>query len=56
MAAMVKGRDAATLYEMIGRLDEVSRVMPPFEGSDAERRALADYLETLTWKAREETP
>ena len=56
MAAMVKGRDAAALYDLIGRLDQVNEAMPPFEGTDAERRALADYLATFSRQAGEETP
>ena len=56
MAAMVKGRDAATMYDLIGRLEQVNEAMPPFEGTDAERRALADYLATLSEKPAEEAP
>jgi len=32
------------MYEMLGRLDELNEDMPPFEGSDEERKALAGYL------------
>lgn len=32
------------VYDMLGRLNELNEDMPPFEGSDAERLALADYL------------
>jgi mono/diheme cytochrome c family protein len=42
-----KGRAAAEFYEMIGRLPAISEAMPPFEGTDAERRALSEYLTTL---------
>jgi hypothetical protein len=32
---------------MLGRLQAVNEMMPPFEGTEAERRAVADYLATL---------
>jgi mono/diheme cytochrome c family protein len=47
MEEMVKGRDAEALYDLIGRLPEVNENMPPFEGTDEERRALAEYLAGL---------
>lgn len=42
-----KGRDAPTFYEMLGRLPAINDAMPPFEGTDAERRALAKHLATI---------
>lgn len=42
-----RGRTAEQLYEMLGRLQAVNEMMPPFEGTEAERRAVADYLATL---------
>jgi mono/diheme cytochrome c family protein len=42
-----RGRTAAELYEMLGRLSEVNEAMPAFEGSDELRKALADYLAAL---------
>ncbi|RPJ57403.1 MAG: cytochrome c [Acidobacteria bacterium] len=42
-----RGRTAAQLYEMLGRLPQVNEMMPPFEGPDELRRALADYLASL---------
>jgi mono/diheme cytochrome c family protein len=42
-----KGRQADELYALLGRLPQVNDIMPAFEGSDAERRSLADYLATL---------
>lgn len=44
MRRLAPGRDAEAFYERIGRLPEVNPIMPPFEGSDEERHALADYL------------
>jgi mono/diheme cytochrome c family protein len=41
------GRDAAAWYDLLGRLDLVNANMPPFLGSEDERRALADYLAGL---------
>jgi mono/diheme cytochrome c family protein len=40
------GRNVQELFSLIGRLPEVNDMMPPFEGTDAERRALAEYLNT----------
>jgi len=42
-----KGRPASVFHEMLGRLPAISDMMPPFEGTDAERDALAAYLATL---------
>ncbi|MGD8376637.1 MAG: c-type cytochrome [Acidobacteriota bacterium] len=47
MAERIRGRDADQLFEVLGRLPEINENMPPFEGSDEERRALATYLVTL---------
>jgi mono/diheme cytochrome c family protein len=43
-----KGRSADTFYGMIGRLPTINDAMPPLEATDVERRALAEYLATLT--------
>jgi mono/diheme cytochrome c family protein/cytochrome bd-type quinol oxidase subunit 1 len=40
----LRGRSAGEFYEMIGRLPQVREEMPPFAGSEDERRALAQYL------------
>ncbi len=40
----LKGRPADELYEQLGRLPEINDMMPAFEGTDAERRALAEFL------------
>jgi mono/diheme cytochrome c family protein len=42
-----KGRAAAVFYELIGRLPQVNEMMPAFEGTDEERRAVAAHLATL---------
>jgi mono/diheme cytochrome c family protein len=42
-----RGRKPAEFYEMIGRLPEINEMMPPFEGTDDERRALADHIASL---------
>jgi mono/diheme cytochrome c family protein len=44
MQGLLRGRSADRLYDLIGRLPELSPDMPPFEGTDEERRALAEYL------------
>ena len=48
-----KHRKPEEFYEMIGRLPAVNEMMPAFEGTDEERRALADYLASLPGKAPE---
>ena len=40
-------RPAAEFYDLIGKLSAINEVMPPFEGSDEERRALAEHLSKL---------
>ncbi len=47
MAARLRGRSAPELYELIGRLPEIQEEMPPFMGTDDERRALAEHLAGL---------
>lgn len=42
-----RDRSADQLYEMIGRLPGINEMMPDFEGSDEERRALAEYMATI---------
>lgn len=42
-----KGRSADELFEAIARLPQINDAMPRFEGTDEERRALADHLATL---------
>jgi mono/diheme cytochrome c family protein len=44
VADRLRGRSAAELYEMIGRLPQVREEMPPFSGTEEERRAIAQYL------------
>ncbi len=43
-----KGRQPSELYDLLGRLPDINDMMPAFEGSDAERRALAEYLAGLS--------
>ncbi len=43
----LRGRSTAELYDAIGRLPQLREEMPPFSGSDEERRALAGYLGDL---------
>jgi cytochrome bd-type quinol oxidase subunit 1/mono/diheme cytochrome c family protein len=42
-----KGRKAAEFYEMIGRLPAINDMMPAFEGTEEQRKALADHLASL---------
>jgi len=43
----LKGRSADDLYEALGHLQKLNKDMPPFDGTEEERRALADYLAGL---------
>jgi mono/diheme cytochrome c family protein len=48
MKARIKGWDEAAIYHRIGSLNSAATpFMPPFTGTDEERRALAAYLATL---------
>jgi mono/diheme cytochrome c family protein len=47
MQPRVAGRSEAELYEILGELANRNPLMPPFEGTDAERRALAKHLAIL---------
>jgi len=47
MAEMVRGRDAEALYHALGQLPVLNDMMPAFEGTDEERRALAAWLAEL---------
>ncbi len=42
----VKRSDEAEIYDLIGRLNTVNPAMPPFGGSDTERKVLAAWLRT----------
>ncbi len=44
IAKLLKGKGEADLYDAIGRLPALNSGMPAFQGTDAERRALAGYL------------
>lgn len=50
-----RGRSVEDLAAMIGRLPEINELMPPFEGTDAERRAVAEYLAGLEAPPPKET-
>jgi mono/diheme cytochrome c family protein len=42
-----RGRSSSELYELIGRLPQIDDLMTAFEGTESERRAVADYLAAL---------
>lgn len=44
IAPRVTGKSEEQLYALLGQLPQRNDMMPPFEGSDAERRALAQWL------------
>jgi mono/diheme cytochrome c family protein len=47
IADRLRGRTAADFHDLIGRLPQVREEMPPFTGSEEERRALAEHLASL---------
>jgi mono/diheme cytochrome c family protein len=47
LAPRVAGWSAERAYDAIGRLPQLRPAMPPFAGSEEERRALAIYLSAL---------
>lgn len=47
IAIRPRGRTAEAFYGLIGRLPSLSDMMPAFEGTEAERRALAAHLAAL---------
>lgn len=47
MARIGAGRTYAQFVEALGMLPELNPIMPPFDGSDEEKEALARYLEIL---------
>jgi mono/diheme cytochrome c family protein/cytochrome bd-type quinol oxidase subunit 1 len=46
-----KGRTPVEFYDMIGRLPAINEMMPAFEGTEEQRKALADHLASLPGKA-----
>ncbi len=51
-----RGRTVDELVEMLGRLPEINELMPPFEGTADERRAVAEYLAGLEGAPKEHDP
>lgn len=47
LAPRIRGRTSAQFFDILGQLPQINDQMPAFEGSDDERRALADYLAEL---------
>jgi mono/diheme cytochrome c family protein len=47
LAKRVKDWKAEHAYDVLGRLPKVYRAMPPFPGTDDERRALAAWIQAL---------
>ncbi len=41
------GMERQEIYTILGKLDELNDMMPPFGGTETERDALADYLHSL---------
>ncbi len=52
IAARLGGRSASEFYDLLGKLPEVREEMPPFEGTEEERRALAEHLAALAGKVQ----
>jgi mono/diheme cytochrome c family protein len=47
MGGLTSARGADEFYERIGDLPSINPIMPPFEGTDDDRRRLAEYLADL---------
>jgi mono/diheme cytochrome c family protein len=47
IAGLIRGRTVEEFQEILGRLPEINEMMPPFQGTDEERRALAEHLSGL---------
>lgn len=47
MKPRVRGKSGAELFTLLARLPELNEAMPAFEGTEEERRALADHLERI---------
>ena len=45
-----EGRTPSEFYEMIGRLPGINEMMPAFEGTEEQRKALAEHLASLPGK------
>lgn len=52
--ALVYGWSEEFTYEQLGHLDELKGFMPPFVGTDAERRVLAQWLSSLNSVGKED--
>lgn len=48
----IEGKSETEIYDALGRLEELNDMMPPFEGTDEERAALANYLAKMAGGAR----
>jgi mono/diheme cytochrome c family protein len=47
MKEKTENMDRQELFTLLGRLDQLQAGMPPFKGTEPEREALADYLESI---------
>lgn len=47
MKENTKNMDRQELFSLLGRLDQLQVGMPPFKGTEPEREALADFLESI---------
>lgn len=47
IAGVVAGKSETELFEALGQLDKLNEMMPPFEGTDGERAALARHLAAI---------
>ena len=48
MKKRVGARKRQEIFTMLGRLEQLQKAMPPFKGSEGEREALADYLNSIS--------
>jgi hypothetical protein len=47
MKEKTENMDRQELFTLLGRLDQLQAGMPPFKGTEPEREALADFLESI---------
>jgi hypothetical protein len=47
MKENTENMDRQELFTLLGKLDQLQVGMPPFKGSEPEREALADFLESI---------
>jgi len=47
MSGLVRKRNSSEMFDVVGKLPELNPIMPPFEGTDQQRKELAEFLAAL---------